>query len=58
VAIIVASGAMYALDETSQGRADQAFVSPTSVRVPERGSTHNLSAKFGTQARTTEREPT
>lgn len=45
VAIVFAVGAMYALDETWQRRADQAFVSPTSVRVPEHGNTHNLVGK-------------
>ena len=44
-AIIVAAGAMYALDATWQRRADQAFVSGTSVRIPDHGATHNLVGK-------------
>jgi hypothetical protein len=44
-AVVIAAGAMYALDATWQRRADQAFVSPTSVRIPDHGTTHNLVGK-------------
>lgn len=44
-AIIVAVGAMYALDATWQRRADEAFISSTSVRLPSHGVTHNLVGK-------------
>ena len=45
VVIAVAVGAMYALDATWQRRADQAFVSGSSVRIPDHGTTHNLVGK-------------
>ena len=41
----IAVGAMYALDATWQRRADQAFVSGSSVRIPDHGTTHNLVGK-------------
>ena len=44
-AVVIAAGAMYALDATWQRRADQAFVSGTSVRIPDHGTTHNLVGK-------------
>jgi hypothetical protein len=44
-AVVIAAGAMYALDTTWQRRADQAFVSGTSVRIPDHGTTHNLVGK-------------
>ena len=40
-AIVIAGGAMLVLDQSWQ-QADQAFVSPTSVRIPSHGNTHNL----------------
>jgi hypothetical protein len=33
-AVIIAGGAMYGLDEAWQLQADEAFTSPTSVRIP------------------------
>jgi hypothetical protein len=44
-AVVIAAGAMYTLDATWQRRADQAFVSGTSVRIPDHGTTHNLVGK-------------
>lgn len=44
-AVVIAAGAMYALDATWQLRTDQAFVSGTSVRIPDHGTTHNLVGK-------------
>lgn len=44
-AIVVAVSAMYALDSALQIQADQAFISPTSVRLPSHGATHNLVGK-------------
>jgi hypothetical protein len=44
-AIVVAVGAVYALDSSLQLQADQAFMSPTSVRLPSHGTTHNLVGK-------------
>ena len=43
-AIIIAGGAMLVLDQSWQ-QADQAFTSPTSVRLPSHGDTHNLVGK-------------
>ena len=43
-AIIIAGGAMLVLDQSWQ-QADQAFTSPTSVRIPSHGKTHNLVGK-------------
>jgi len=43
-AIIIAGGAMLVLDQSWQ-QADQAFTSPTSVRIPSHGDTHNLVGK-------------
>ena len=43
-AIIIAGGAMLVLDQSWQ-QADQAFTSPTSVRLPCHGNTHNLVGK-------------
>ena len=45
VAIIVAAGAMYALDAKWQQQVDQAYNAPTSVRLPDHGVTHNLVGK-------------
>ena len=45
VAVIIAGGAMYGLDWAWQLPADQAFNSPTSVRIPDHGTTHNLVGK-------------
>jgi hypothetical protein len=45
VAIIVAVGAMYLFEEVWQRRAEQAFTSPTSVQIPDHGTTHNLVGK-------------
>ena len=50
-AVIVATGAMYTLDGTWQRRADQAFISATSVRFPDHGATHNLVGKDWYSAR-------
>lgn len=45
VAVIVVSvSAMYILDTRWQ-RADQAFTSPSGVRIPDHGVTHNLVGK-------------
>ena len=43
-AIIISGGAMLVLDQSWQ-QADQAFTSPTSVRIPSHGDTHNLVGK-------------
>jgi hypothetical protein len=43
-AIVIAGGAMLVLDPWWQ-QADQAFASPTSVRIPIHGDTHNLVGK-------------
>jgi hypothetical protein len=43
--IVVAIGAMYALDTVWQQRADEAFAAATSVRLPDQGNTHNLVGK-------------
>ena len=43
-AIVIAGGAMLVLDQSWQ-QADQAFTSPTSVRIPSHGNTHNLVGK-------------
>ena len=43
-AIVIAGGAMLVLDQSWQ-QADQAFTSPTSVRMPSHGNTHNLVGK-------------
>lgn len=42
VAVVVAVGAMYLLEQTFQRQVDEAFISPTSVRMPTHGNTHNL----------------
>ncbi len=44
-AVVIAVGAMFVLDQTWQHQADQAFTSPTSVRMPDHGNTHNLVGK-------------
>ncbi len=44
-AVIIAGGAMYGLDRAWQLPTDQAFTSPTSVRIPDHGTTHNLVGK-------------
>ena len=43
-AVVIAIGSMLVL-ETWQRQADQAFSSPTSVRIPDHGNTHNLVGK-------------
>jgi hypothetical protein len=43
-AIVIAGAAMLVLDQSWQ-QADQAFTSPTSVRMPSHGNTHNLVGK-------------
>jgi len=43
-AIVIAGGAILVLDQSWQ-QADQAFTSPTSVRIPSHGDTHNLVGK-------------
>jgi len=43
-AIVIAGAAMVVLDQSWQ-KADEAFVSPTSVRIPSHGNTHNLVGK-------------
>ncbi len=45
VAVIMAGSAVYGLDQAWQFPADQAFTSPTSVRIPDHGTTHNLVGK-------------
>ena len=50
-ALVIAVGAVYALDATVQRHADQAFVSPSSVRIPDHGETHNLVGKDWYSAR-------
>jgi hypothetical protein len=42
VAVFVAIGAMFLLDRELQRQADESFTSPTSVRLPSHGNTHNL----------------
>ena len=49
-AVVIAVGAMYALDPAWR-RADQAFVSTTSTRIPDHGTTHNLVGKDWYSAR-------
>ena len=44
-AIVIAIGSMLIVDQTWQRQADEAFTSPTSVRIPDHGSTHNLVGK-------------
>lgn len=44
-AVIIAVGAMYALDAVWQRQADQAFITGSSVRLPDHGNTHNLVGK-------------
>jgi hypothetical protein len=44
-AIVIAVGAAYTLDAMWQRNAEQAFVSPTSVRVVDHGPVHNLVGK-------------
>jgi hypothetical protein len=43
-AIVIAGGAIMVLDQSWQ-QADEAFTSPTSVRIPSHGNTHNLVGK-------------
>jgi hypothetical protein len=45
VAILLAVGAMFVLDRELQYRSDESFTSPTSVRLPSHGNTHNLVGK-------------
>ncbi len=45
VAIVVAGGALYALDGWWQRQANKAFTSPSSVRLPDDSLTHNLVGK-------------
>ncbi len=49
--VVIAIGAAYTLDTVWQLRADKAFVSGTSVRIPEHGTTHNLVGKDWYSAR-------
>jgi hypothetical protein len=42
---VITFAAVYTLDATWRHQADQAFVSPTSVRIPDHGATHNLVGK-------------
>lgn len=49
--VIVAVGAMYALDFQIQQRADSAFALAHSVRLPEHGNIHNLVGKTWLNAR-------
>lgn len=44
-AAVMAIGAVYVLDAVWQRRVDQAFVSASSVRIPDHGTTHNLVGK-------------
>jgi hypothetical protein len=44
-AVIIAIGSMLVVDQVWQQQADQAFASPTSVRIPSHGNTHNLVGK-------------
>ena len=44
-AIIVAIGSMLVVDQRWQHQVDHAFTSPTSVRLPAHGTTHNLVGK-------------
>jgi hypothetical protein len=50
-AVIIAVGAMYALDVVWQRQADQAFITGSSVRLPDHGNTHNLVGKTWYSAR-------
>ena len=45
VAILIAIEAMFVLDRDLQYRSDELFTSPTSVRLPSHGNTHNLVGK-------------
>jgi hypothetical protein len=45
VALMIAVGAMYALDSSLQRQSDEAFMSPTGARLPSHGVTHNLVGK-------------
>ena len=45
VALVIAFGAMYALDYSLQRQSDEAFMSPTGARLPSHGITHNLVGK-------------
>jgi hypothetical protein len=44
-AVVIAIGSMLVVDRTWQRQADEAFTSPTSVRIPSHGDTHNLVGK-------------
>lgn len=43
--VIIGVGAMYALDAVWQRQVDQAFITRSSVRLPDYGNTHNLVGK-------------
>jgi hypothetical protein len=45
VALVIAVGAMYALDYSLQRQSDEAFMSPTGARLPSHGITHILVGK-------------
>ena len=51
LAIIIAIGSMLVVDQAWQRQADQAFTSPTSVRIPDHGNTHNLVGKSWSSAK-------
>jgi hypothetical protein len=45
IAIVLAGAGFYGLDTQLQRQSDQAFTSPTSVRLPVHGDTTNLVGK-------------
>ena len=45
VALVIAVGAMYALDSSLQRQSDEEFISSTGARLPSHGVTHNLVGK-------------
>jgi hypothetical protein len=50
-AVVIAIGSMLVVDRTWQRQADEAFTSPTSVRIPSHGDTHNLVGKGWSSAK-------
>lgn len=50
-AIVLAVAVVYGLDTQLQRQSDQEFTSPTSVRLPTHGNTHNLVGKDWYSAR-------
>jgi hypothetical protein len=44
-ALVIAVGAMYALESSVQRQSDEAFMTTTGARLPSHGETHNLVGK-------------